>query len=268
MPHSERLIIGMIHVSALPGTPATAEPIDKIIRSAVAEARLYAECGLDLIAIENMHDRPYLRGCVGPEIVACMTAVGCAIRNAVPLKLGIQILAAANSEALAVAQACGADFVRVENFVFAHVADEGLMPEAQAGPLLRYRRQIGATHVRIIADIKKKHASHALTADIDLPETARAAEFFGADGLVVTGTATGRPVDPQDVHQVRQAARVPLWVGSGVTPAGLWDLWDIADGFIVGSYFKRDGLWSNPIERSRVEELMKAVRNLRQERRP
>lgn len=266
MPTRHRTVIGMIHVAALPGAPASAQPMDEIVATAVAEARLYAECGLNAIAIENMHDRPYLRGAVGPEVIACMTAVGCAIRQAVSLKLGVQILAAANQGALAVAQACGASFVRVENFVFAHIADEGFMPQAEAGPLLRYRRQIGASAVQIMADIKKKHASHALTADVDLAETARAAEFFGADGLIVTGTATGRPVELDDLRQVRQAVQLPVWIGSGATPAGLPDLWEYADGFIVGSHFKRDGLWSNPIDRRRVEEFMAVARRLQAER--
>src|SRR5437879_11621759 len=106
--------------------------------------------------------------------------------------MGVQVPAAANREALAVALACGADFVRGEGFVFAHVADEGLI-ESSAGDLLRYRRAIGAGEVRVFADIKKKHAAHALTADVDLVETAHAAEFFLADAVIVTGPSTGRP---------------------------------------------------------------------------
>src|SRR6185295_17642379 len=109
------------------------------------------------------------------------------------LPLGVQVLAGANKEALAVAHAAGCQFIRAEGFVFAHVADEGLMPEADAGSLLRYRRAIGAEHIAVLADIKKKHSSHAITADVDLAETAKAAEFFGAEGVVVTGTATGEP---------------------------------------------------------------------------
>ncbi|MFM8785597.1 MAG: BtpA/SgcQ family protein, partial [Phycisphaerales bacterium] len=85
--------------------------------------------------------------------------------------------------------------MRVENFVFSHVADEGLMIEACAGPLLRHRRAIGADRVRVFADIKKKHASHAVTADVDIAGCARAAEFFLADGVIVTGTETGASVD-------------------------------------------------------------------------
>ena len=87
----------------------------------------------------------------------------------------------------------------VREFVFAHVADEGLA-RAAAGPLLRYRRQIGADHIAVFADIKKKHASHAMTADVSIAEAARAAEFFGADGVIVTGAATGKPVEPADVR--------------------------------------------------------------------
>src|SRR6185295_16139764 len=150
------------------------------------------------LMIENMHDRPYAKRAVGPEIVAAMTAVGRAVRAAVELPLGVQVLAGANREALAVAQACGAAFIRAEGFVFAHVADEGMI-ESGAAELLRYRRHIGAEHVRIFVDIKKKHAAHAITADVSIAETARAAEFFLADGVVVTGAATGETTDPDEV---------------------------------------------------------------------
>ena len=188
-----------------------------------------------------------------------MTAVGLAVRQASTLPLGVQILAAANREALAVAQACGAAFVRVENFAYAHVADEGLMPTAEAGPLLRYRRQIAAEHVRIIADVKKKHSSHAITADVPLAEAAKTAEFFGADGVVVTGVATGEPAAVEDVKTVKQAVRVPVFIGSGLTAENLVQYWPHADVFIVGSYFKVDGLWSNVIDSARVGRFMAAV---------
>ncbi len=256
-------VVGMLHVAALPGTPRYGGRFVAIVEQAVAEARLYAQAGLDGLLIENMHDVPYLCGAVGPEITASMTAVGVAVRSACPLPVGVQILAAANREALAVAHACGAAFVRVENFAYAHVADEGLMPTAEAGPLLRYRRQIGADAVRIVADVKKKHSSHALTADVSLEEAARTTEFFGADGIVVTGVATGRPCVVADVLAVRRAVRIPVWIGSGLTPENLAEVWPYADVFIVGSYFKVDGVWSHAVDRTRVERFMAEVAQLR-----
>jgi hypothetical protein len=256
-------VVGMIHVGALPGTPHASSPVAAVVETAVREAELYTRAGVDGLLIENMHDVPYLNSSVGPEIVAAMTAVGVAVRRASALPLGVQILAAANREALAVALACGAAYVRVENFAYAHIADEGLMPTAEAGPLLRYRKAIGAEHIQIIADVKKKHSSHAITADVPLEEAAHTSEFFGADGLIVTGTATGRPAVVDDVATVRAAVRVPVWIGSGLTPENLASYWPRADVFVVGSYFKVDGLWSNAIDPQRVARFLAAAEKLR-----
>jgi membrane complex biogenesis BtpA family protein len=251
-----RALIGMIHVGALPGAPAAHHAIEKLVHEALAEARTYRDAGFTAIAIENMHDRPYLKSAVGPEIVAAMTAMGREIKREVALPLGVQVLAGANREAIAVAHACGAEFVRVEGFVFAHVADEGLI-EASAGELLRYRRTIGAERVKVFADIKKKHAAHALTADVSLAETAKAAEFCLADGVIVTGAATGEPASEADVRDVAAAVKTPVLVGSGLTPANL-SRYAKAHGFIVGSSVKAGGVWSNPLDRTAVEAMAKA----------
>jgi membrane complex biogenesis BtpA family protein len=246
-----RALIGMVHIRALPGSPFASQPLDAIIRTAVAEAAALKDCGFDALILENMHDRPYINAPHPPHTTACMTAVALAVREAVgELPIGVQVLSGGEHEALAVALACRGSFIRCENFVFAHVADEGLMPQAAAGPLLRYRKSLNAG-AAIFADIKKKHASHALTADISLADAAKAAEFFGADGVIVTGTATGEPTDPAHVAEVRAATTptLPVLVGSGVTPQQVRPLFDAgADGLIVGSSIKQGGLWSNPLD--------------------
>jgi len=251
-----RALIGMIHVGALPGTPAAHHAIDKLVHEALAEARIYCDSGFSALMIENMHDRPYVRPPAGPEIVAAMTAIGREIRREVDLPLGVQVLAGANREAIAVAHACGAEFVRAEGFVFAHVADEGFI-DAGAGELLRYRRAIGAERVRVFADVKKKHSAHALTADVSLAETAKAAEFFLADGVIVTGAATGEPADPDEVRAVAAAVRGPVLVGSGLDPGNL-ARYASAHGFIVGSALKQGGVWSNALDRAAVAAMGKA----------
>jgi len=251
-----RALIGMVHVGALPGTPAAHHSVEKLAQHAVAEARAYRDAGFTAVAIENMHDRPYLKGGVGPEVTAAMTAIGREVKRETGLPLGVQVLAGANREALAVAHACGAEFVRVEGYVFAHVADEGLI-ESTAGELLRYRRSIGAERVRVFADIKKKHAAHALTADVSLAETARAAEFFLADGVVVTGAATGEPAEATDVREVRAAGRLPVLVGSGLSPENL-ARYAVADGFLVGSSVKQGGHWAQPLDAEAVRAVAAA----------
>lgn len=263
---SGKSLIGMVHVGALPGTPHAAGSVDLIADRAAEEAALLVEAGFDGLIIENMHDRPYLRRNVGPEIVAGMTRVGLAVRAAIGdgVPLGVQILAGANREALATALTIGAQFIRTEGFVFASVADEGLLDEADAGPLLRYRNAIGAEHIAVFADIKKKHSSHAITADVDIAETARAAEFFGADAVVVSGSATGQPTGLDDLAAVRAATGLPVLVGSGATPQALPDLWHHCDAVIVGSFLKHDGRWDQPIDAGRVRELVTAARAARQ----
>jgi membrane complex biogenesis BtpA family protein len=208
-----------------------------------------------------MHDRPYLKGGVGPEITAAMTAVAREVRRETGLVLGIQVLAAANREALAIALACGAEFVRVEGFVFAHVADEGVI-ESCAGELLRYRRAIGADRILVFADIKKKHGAHAITSDVSLVETAKAAELFLADGVVVTGAASGEEASPDEVRGAARAVCLPVLVGSGVSAQNLARFPD-AHGFIVGSSLKRGGIWSNPLDRTAVESLARAFAELK-----
>ena len=255
-----RALVGMLHLGALPGTPSASESVETLIRQTLTEARIYRDAGFTALAIENMHDRPYLKGGVGPEITAAMTALARDVKRETGLALGIQVLAGANREALAIAHASGADFVRVEGFVYAHVADEGVI-ESCAGDLLRYRRAIGADRVLIFADIKKKHGAHAITADVTLAETAKAAEFFLADGVIVTGRTTGEPAAPEEVRDVVQAVGGPVLVGSGVTPANLVRFAS-AHGFIVGSSVKQGGVWSNPLDRDSVRALAGAFAEL------
>lgn len=254
---SPKPVIAMVHVGALPGTPASRATLRELEAQAVAECALYREAGVHGVALENMHDVPYLRGGVGPEITAAMTVLAQAVKAASGLPCGIQILAGANHEALAVAHAAGLDFVRVEGFAYAHVADEGII-ESSAASLLRFRRNIGAERVQVWADVKKKHASHALTADVGIGETAAAAEFMRADAVIVTGSATGECPTELDVAEVRGRCRVPLYLGSGITHDNLERYYGGADGFIVGSAFKAEGRWSGAVDAGRVERFMAA----------
>ncbi|KAM6380541.1 uncharacterized protein F13E9.13, mitochondrial-like isoform 1-T2 [Pluvialis apricaria] len=226
-------VVGVVHVGALPGTPRSSLPMAQIIDQACQEAAAYKDAGVDGLIVENMHDVPYTV-CPGPEVTAAMTVISAAVRQTCPhLALGVQILCAANQQAIAVALAAGLDFIRAEGFVFSHVADEGII-NACAGNLLRYRKQVGAENIQIFADIKKKHSAHALTADVSVAETASAAELFLADGVVLTGTATGLPADPQELKEVKHAVKIPVLIGSGVTLENVRNYLD-ANALIIAS---------------------------------
>ncbi|PVD20677.1 hypothetical protein C0Q70_18835 [Pomacea canaliculata] len=219
--------------------------------------------GEDAVLVENMHDIPYLHtNAVGPEVTAAMSVVCSEVRKVfAPKPVGVQVLAGANRQALAVALAAGLQFVRAEGFVFSHVADEGLM-SACAGELLRYRRQIGAEDVLVLTDIKKKHSAHAITADVDIAETAKAAQFFLSDGVIVTGSATGQAASTKEMRAVLDAVDLPVLVGSGVTTDN-YDQFRAAHAVVVGSHFKRNGLWSNELDPDRLRRFMQHVADVR-----
>ena len=257
-----KTIVGMVHVAALPGTPCNNLDAPEIVKQACAEALTLEKGGVDAIMIENMHDVPYLNTRVGPEVIATMTAVACALRQQTQLPLGIQILAAANKEALAVAQAAQLNFIRAEGFIFAHLADEGLI-ESCAGELLRYRKMIGAEHVKIFTDVQKKHSSHAITVDISLGEHIKTAEYFRSDGIIITGRSTGEEALLSDVQTARKECSLPVIIGSGINSENIKNYWPFADIFIVGSYLKEGGNWKKPVSEQRLKTLMNEISNLR-----
>lgn len=257
-----KTVIGVIHVGALPGTPRGSRSASELVALARQEAKLYREAGVDGVIVENMHDVPYLRGAVGPEIVAAMTAIGVEVKAECGFPVGVQILAGANIEAMAVAHAAGLDFIRAEGYAYAHVADEGLI-QASAAQLLRFRKMIGAAGVQVWADVKKKHAAHAITADVSLGETAETVEFMGADCVIVTGSATGKAPLIADVQEAKSHCGLPVFLGSGITENNLAEFYDHADGFIIGSALKVDGLWSNTIDPVRLNRVISTLNKLR-----
>lgn len=245
----------MVHLGPLPGSPGWGGDLDALRRSALRDADALVTGGCDALIVENMGDLPYLRGRVLPETTAAMAVL---TREVVALGLptGVQVLAGAWRETLGVAVAAGAGFMRVEAFAYGHVADEGWM-DACAGELLRARAGLRAD-VAVWADVQKKHAAHAVTADLSLGEVAHGAAFCGADALIVTGSRTGAAAAPAGVEAAR-AAGLPVLVGSGVTAANARVMAAVADGLIVGTALKQEGDWRAPVDEARVRAVRQAM---------
>ncbi len=255
-------LIACIHVLPTPSSPKWAGNMKELIGRAIKEALIFREVGgIDGLILENMHDVPYIKGKVHPATISAMAVVAQKVKEVSGLPCGVQILAGANKEALSVAVVAGLDFIRVEGFVFGHIADEGYI-EACAGELLRLRSQLKAENIKIFADIKKKHSAHAITSDVSLLETAKAAELFEADGIIVTGNSTGDPPDIKTLKTLKGKLDIPVLIGSGITDRNIEKYFPLADGFIVGSHFKKDNYWKNEVDSKRVGKFVKRFRKL------
>lgn len=251
----------MVHLQPMPGAAGYGGSVERIMETALSEASIYREHGFDAIMLENMHDAPYLKGFVEPETTAAMAVIAARVKAETNLPLGIQLLAGANLEGLAAAIAASADFIRVEGYVFAHVGDEGVH-ESSAAQLIRRRWSLQAERIKIFADIKKKHSAHAITGDITLADTAKAAEFFKADGVIVTGAHTGDAPPPQDVEQVRNAVSCHVLVGSGVDVNNVHSYMSCSDAIVIGSAMKLGGNWANAMDTDRIARFIEKVRHV------
>lgn len=212
-----------------------------------------------------MNDVPYIQQDkhYNAETIACMTRLSMEIKSILPGKTpyGIQVLACGNQQAIAIAKAANLQFVRVEGFVFSHIADEGFT-NANAGELLRYRKNINAEEVLVFTDVKKKHSSHSITEDVSLLETVKAAEFFLSDGVILTGSSTGHAANPNDLDAVFGHTKLPILIGSGVTEENVDKYLSKANGLIIGSHFKEHGNWINDLSEERVQKFMNKIEEL------
>src|SRR5262249_10921050 len=238
-----QLLIGVVHLRPLPGSPRWQGELAKLIRLAVPDARAYEQGGAEAVFIENFGDVPFTKGRVGPETIAAMAAAGRAIREAIRIPLGFNVLRNDACAALALCAACGGDFIRVNVHTGAMLTDQGLI-EGNAFETLRYRTQI-CPSAKIFADVHVKHA--VPLGHWSIEASARDTVERGlADALIISGSGTGLAADPGDVQRVRQACPgAKILLGSGVTIENVQEFILAADGFIIGSSLKAGGRISN-----------------------
>jgi hypothetical protein len=255
---ARQLLIGVVHLRPLPGSPRFAGNLRELLDFAVADARAYERGGAHAVFIENFGDVPFTKTNVAPDTIAAMTAAGCAVRAAVKLPIGFNVLRNDARAALALCAACGGSFIRVNVHTGAMLTDQGLI-EGDAYHTLRYRERIhpGA---EIFADVHVKHAVPlgGWTIEDSAHDTV---ERGLADALIVSGVGTGQAADIADVERVRRACpKTKLLLGSGVNAANVKYYLRFADGVIVGSSLKRDGKLANPVDPKRVAALLRAMR--------
>lgn len=261
-PLPDKAMIAMIGLKPLPGSPGFGGSEQAVVDRAMDHLEHYLNAGVDAVLVENSGDLPYQKPPLEERDLALVRHICARVRCRFAGPVGLQLLEAANEQALEIAAATGLDFLRVEGYVFAHVGGAGLI-EGCAGKLLRLRKRLGAEGIRVYADVCKKHCSHAITGDLPLTEHARQAEFFKADGLVVTGPRTGAEPEREDLEAVAFVSGLPRLIGSGMTPEAISTYFPLADGFIVGSCLRREGAFLGELEPQRLNRFMEVFQRLK-----
>jgi membrane complex biogenesis BtpA family protein len=257
-----KFLTAMIAVRALPGAPLYDGDDDRIVSQAISDLEIYKGAGIDSVSLENCHDLPYIQPPIGDDAVRVLTMVAQEVRRRFDKPVGIQILEAANEEALEVACRADLDYLRVEGYCFAHVGGAGII-QGSAGKLLRLRKALGCERIKVFADVKKKHCAHALTGDLGLTEVIKQTELFMADGIVITGPFTGIEPEVEDLEKAKKATGLPVLIGSGMTAENINRYFPLADGFIVGSTFRKDGKYLEELEAERLAGFMNVFDRLR-----
>ncbi len=253
----------MVHLQPLPGAPHRhPNRLEDILLAAEQDARALQDAGFQGILMENYGDAPFYASKVPVETVTAMTAVAWELRKIVSIPLGINVLRNDPIAALAIAHMVKADFIRVNIHMGVVDTDQGRI-EGMAADTLRYRAQLGAEHINLFTDARVKHAQPVAPFKDIFDEIESLLYRGDSDAIILTGPATGKPMDLQTLKAVRgKNPQVPILVGSGVTEDQLPEIIKCADGVIVGTALKVDGKTANPVDPKHAISFMNAVKSL------
>jgi membrane complex biogenesis BtpA family protein len=259
----DKPILGMVHLWPLPGAPGySGYGMDTVLDQARRDAEALLEGGVDGLIVENMWDLPYHVGDrVELEAVTAQAVAARKIKEVSGVPVGVNVIHNGWQAELAIAVAAGLDFMRVCILTGARLWDTGELDQGCAADLLRRRKELGAEHLKLFADVDKKHSLPF--PGLDLETHIEWTEFYRADALIVSGRMTGDAPPLEKVRRAREAATRPILMGSGTTAENIADFLQYADGAIVGSSLKVDGVAENPVDVERVRRYMEAVRPAR-----
>jgi len=260
----EKPVIGMVHLPPLPGSPNyDGRGLDPVIGWALRDVETYQRAGVNGLIVENMWDHPYF---VGEDVPAeAMTAQAVAAREVVKVAkvpTGINVIHNGGRVALSIALAAGATFVRICILTGARLWDTGELDHGCASRLLRHRKNLQAEHIKIFADVDKKHSLPF--PGLDLETHIEWTDFYLADAFIVSGRMTGDAPPLAKVRQAKDLSRGrPILMGSGTSAENIGDFLQYADGAIVGTSVKVDGQGENPVDLQRMTAYMKVVEQTR-----
>ncbi|MGB6117046.1 MAG: BtpA/SgcQ family protein [Mesorhizobium sp.] len=257
---NRKTVVSMAHIGALPGSPLydVNAGIEPLIEGVAKDVEQLQAGGVDAIMFGNENDRPYLLEAT-PESIAAMTAVVMAIKPMLKVPFGVNYLWDPYAT-VAIAAATGASFAR-EIFTGVFASDMGVWAP-NAAKALRLRSQLGRQNLKLLFNINAEFA-HALD-ERPIALRAKSAVFSSlADVIVVSGPITGQPVEHSNLKSVREALPdTPVLANTGVNIDNVEQVMAVADGCVIGTHFKVDGVTWNAVDGARVRRFMDKLHTL------
>ncbi|HID71586.1 MAG TPA: BtpA/SgcQ family protein [Thermoplasmata archaeon] len=258
----EKPIIGMVHLLPLSGSPNYGGDDESVKNRAVEDALAFERAGLSGILVENYGDAPYTKEKVKPHVVAQMTDILKEIKKEVEIAVGVNVLRNDGFAALAIAKVTECEFVRINVFTGVAATDQGLI-EGKAAEIVKYKKEIGC-EAKIFADVDVKHATQLYKRDV-LTAAKEAVYRGGADGVILTGKATGEEINLEELKMLWTKVDFPVLAGSGITKENIANYYPYCDGMIIGSYFKNEKNPLSTIDYQKVRLLFEELKKIRRD---
>ncbi len=258
---TEKAIIAMCHMQAMPGDPYydREKGMKLVIEKAKQDLEALQEGGVDAVMFSNEFSLPYLTK-VRTETVAAMARVIGELQPYISVPYGVNCLWDPVAS-LDLAVAVDAKFVR-EIFTGVYASDFGLW-NTNCGEVVRHQREIGAEKVKLLFNIVPEAAKYL--ADREIESIAKTTVFnCRPDALCVSGATAGSATDPEILRRAKSAAGdTVVLANTGCRVDTIEKLLSIADGAVVGTTFKYDGKFENQTDVKRVREFMDKVKSFR-----
>ncbi len=257
---TEKPIIGMVHFPPLPGSPLydDSKGMEYVIERVKNDLRALQKGGVDAVMFCNENDRPYTLNADFSTVAAMARVIG-ELMDEIRVPFGVDVLWDPKA-ALAIAKATGASFIR-EVVTGVYASDMGLW-NTDVGDLYRYRKLLDAANIRVFFNISAEFASRLDGRSLE--EIAKSVVFSSlADVVLVSGPMTGQAPRVDHIRRVKENVDVPVFANTGVKLENVRDVLEVADGAIVGTSFKVDGITWNPVDEGRVRRFMEEVRRIR-----
>ena len=257
----EKPIIGMAHFKPLPGDPKCLFPFDvhSSAKLLLTDVQNLEAGGVDGIMFSNEGSQPWVTN-PNPITTIAMSAILGVIRADIHAPFGVHVIWNPIAT-LDLAAAVESNFAW-EVFTGVYASDFGLW-NTHIGSYIRHQRKVHAENIRLLFEIVPEAAVYLNERSLQDRIQTNIRNCF-PDAFCIAGLKPGEAAPLEGINRVKEiTSLIPVLASTGIKASNVISQLSVADGAIIGSAFKKDGNLWNPVDPSRVKEIMAIVKKIR-----